>query len=232
LVRRSVRPAERDRLVNAPELEAFEFGVERVTDPWDVVAKVDADLELTPDFLAEIERRLEEDPRLGIAGSYLSLQGNGRPRRHRCPPDHVEGATKFYRRECLEQISPLPHILGWDTIDEVRARMHGWRTRSFPMPSGDPLILRRTGTYDGVLRGFRRGGRNAYVYGAHPLHVLAGGVVRAGDRPRVLGGMSYLIGWAGAALRRTPRAEPEVRRTVRRENLARLRRIATLRGWY
>jgi hypothetical protein len=38
--------------------------------------------------------------------------------------------------------------------------------------------------------------------------------------------MSYLIGWAGAALGRCPRAEPEVCRTVRRENIARLRRIA------
>jgi biofilm PGA synthesis N-glycosyltransferase PgaC len=123
---------------------------------------------------------------------------------------------------------PLPHILGWETIDEVRARMHGWRTRSFPMPSGDPLILRPTGTHDGGLRGFRRGGRYAYPYGAHPLHMLASAVVRARDRPRLLGGMNYLIGWAGAALGRCPRAEPEVRRTVRRENIARLRRIAAL----
>jgi poly-beta-1,6-N-acetyl-D-glucosamine synthase len=232
LVHRPVRPPERDRLAQAAELQAFEYGLARVTEPWDVVAKVDADLDLTPDFIAELERRLEADPLLGIAGAYLSVLKDGHLRRQRCPPDHVEGPTKFYRRECLEQIFPLPHILGWETIDEVRARMRGWRTLSFPMPSGDPLILRPTGTYDGVLRGFRRGGRYAYAYGAHPLHVLAGAVSRAGDRPRLLGGLSYLVGWAGAALRRCPRAEPEVRRVVRRENLARLRRIAALRGRY
>ena len=231
LVHRPVRAVERDRLVQAAELKAFEFGLAHVTEPWDVVAKVDADLDLPPDFLAEMERRFEADPRLGNAGAYLSVLKDGHLQRQRCPPDHVEGPTKFYRRECFEQISPLPHILGWETIDEVRARIHGWRTRSFPMPSGDPLILRPTGTYDGVLRGFRRGGRYAYAYGAHPLHVLAGAVVRAGDRPRVLGGVSYLLGWAGAALGRCPRAEPEVRRTVRRENLARLRRTAAPGPW-
>ena len=51
---------------------------------------------------------------------------------------HVHGATKFFRRACWEQISPVPPILGWDTIDESTARMRGWRTQSFAMPDGDP----------------------------------------------------------------------------------------------
>jgi hypothetical protein len=192
------------------------------------VGKIDADLEATPDLLAEIERRFESDPQLGMAGAYLSVVNREGVWRHRCPPDHVEGATSFYRRECFDQISPLPLILGWDTIDEVRARNHGWRTRSFAMPSRDPLLLRRTGSHDGILRGFRRTGLAAYAYGAHPLHVLGAALVRTRERPLMLGGINYLLGWAGAALTRQPRAERAVRRTVRRENLARLRR--TLAG--
>jgi biofilm PGA synthesis N-glycosyltransferase PgaC len=223
LLRRPVRPPERDRLMRAAELEAFQWALQQVTEHWEVVAKLDADLELPADFLAEIERRFEADPRLGMAGAYLSVQKHGGVWKHRCPPDHVEGSTSFYRRECFEQISPLPPILGWDTIDEVRARIHGWRTESFRIPSGDPLLLRRTGAHDGVLRGFRRSGLAAYAYGAHPLHVLAGALVRTRDRPHVLGALNYLIGWAGAALRRVPRAEREVRRRVRRESIARLR---------
>jgi poly-beta-1,6-N-acetyl-D-glucosamine synthase len=226
LLRRPVRPRDRDRMIKAAELEAFQAGLAQVVEPWDVAAKLDADLDLPADFLAEIERRFDADPQLGMAGSYLSVIKHGDIWKQRCPPDHVEGATSFYRRECFDQIFPLPPILGWDTIDEVRARIHGWRTQSFSIPSRDPLLLRRTGSHDGVLRGFRRSGLAAYAYGAHPLHVVASALVRTKYRPRVLGGLNYLIGWAGAALRRVPRAEREVRRRVRRESFARLRRTA------
>jgi glycosyltransferase involved in cell wall biosynthesis len=224
LLRRPVRAPERDRMIKAGELEAFQAGLAQVGEPWEVAAKLDADLDLPPDFLAEIERRFEADPQLGMAGAYLSVMKHGGVWKQRCPADHVEGATSFYRRECFDQIFPLPPILGWDTIDEVRARIHGWRTRSFSIPSGDPLLLRRTGSHDGVLRGFRRSGLAAWAYGAHPLHVIGSAAVRTKYRPRVLGGLNYLIGWAGAALRRAPRAEREVRRRVRRESVERLRR--------
>jgi hypothetical protein len=50
------------------------------------------------------------------------------------------------------------------------------------------------------------------------------------DRPYVLCGANYLIGWLAAAARRVPRAEPDVRRFARRENLAALRRIAVAGG--
>ena len=224
LLRRPRRPAERDRMVRAHELRAFEWGLAR-TPEWDVAAKLDADLQLSPDLFAEIERRFEGDPRLGVAGAYLSaLDAEGRPRRQRCPANHVEGENTFYRRACLVAISPLPPILGWDTIDEVRARMAGWRTASFAMPSGDPLHLRRMGSHDGVLRGFRRAGLAAWAYGAHPLHVLGAAVARMAERPRLLCGLHYLAGWAMAAARRAPRAEPQLRRFVRDEHRRRLRR--------
>jgi hypothetical protein len=224
LLRRPRRPAERDRMVRAHELRAFEWGLAQ-TAGWDVAAKLDADLQLSSDLFGEIERRFEADPRLGIAGAYLSaLDGEGRPRRQRCPAHHVEGENTFYRRACLEEISPLPPILGWDTIDELRARMAGWSTASFAMPGGDPLHLRRMGSHDGILRGFRRAGLAAWAYGAHPLHVLGAGVVRMSEWPRLLCGLHYLAGWALAAARRAPRAEPGLRRFVRDEQRRRLRR--------
>src|SRR4051812_49361860 len=44
------RPRERDRLAHAAELVAFCSGAEQINIAWDVVAKLDADLDLTPDF--------------------------------------------------------------------------------------------------------------------------------------------------------------------------------------
>jgi biofilm PGA synthesis N-glycosyltransferase PgaC len=224
-LRRPPRPPRRDRLATADELHAFLWGVERVGEPWDVVAKLDADLELPPQTIAFLERRLEADPRLGMAGCYLTeVHPAGVRTRLRIRPEHVHGATKFYRRECFQDIAPLPAVLGWDTVDEVKARLSGWRTQSFAIPGGDPLHLRPRASYDGVARGYRRSGEGAYAVGEHPLHVVLFGLRHMIRAPGISGGVNYIAGWTMAAVRRFPRAEPEVRAHIRRDELDRIRR--------
>jgi biofilm PGA synthesis N-glycosyltransferase PgaC len=224
------RSGESDRLASASELRAFQWAVAQLQEPYDVVAKLDGDLELTPEFFERIVAALEADRKLGIAGASLSVAGpDGRWRREQSAPWHVRGATKFYRRECYEQVVPLPPILGWDTIDEARARMHGWRVAVVPLPDGDARHLRTTGSYDGLLRGFRRRGVAAWGYGAHPLNVVLSALVRMRERPRVLGGLAYVWGWLDAAVHGMPRAEPKVVAFVRREQLRRI--LHRLRHW-
>lgn len=230
VLQRRGRQPERDRLARAHEWRAFAWGLAQVTEPWDIAAKLDADLRLAPGLLGELECHFLDQPRLGIAGAYLSqLLPDGRLAPQRCAPGHVEGPTRFYRRACLEAISPVPAILGWDTIDEVRARMRGWDTRSFHVCDGEVVHLRRLGSRDGVLRGYRRAGWAAYAYGADPLHLLASAAARLGDRPRVACGAAYLGGYVAAAARGEPRAEREVRARVRREHRARLVALARRR---
>jgi poly-beta-1,6-N-acetyl-D-glucosamine synthase len=231
VLRRPQRKVGYDRLARGAALAAFEWALRSVQQPWDVAGKLDADLRLPPSTLATLERELIADPRLGIVGTYLLERGpDGVPVRHRCPHDHVNGATKFYRRECHEQISPLPALLGWDTIDEIRARLRGWITRSVDLPEGDPLHLRPMGAHDGLLRGHRRWGICAYTYGEHPLHILAVAVQRLADRPPLLGSVNYILGWMMAGLRRMPRAEPELREYVARDTRRRVLRRLLLRG--
>ena len=223
LVQRPPQQRRRDRLAGGTAAAAFAWGVDRLGTSWDVVAKLDADLRLATSTIASVGQWLEEHPRLGIAGPRLDVADPDGAQRHRCPPDHVDGAAKFYRRACWEQIAPFPQLLGWDTIDEIRARMRGWEVRSGDIPGGNPLQLRAMGGHDGLLRGYRRWGRCAWGLGEHPLHLLAVAAQRIGDPPPVLGSLNYLLGWVSAALRRAPRAEAEVRAFVRRDELRRLR---------
>jgi hypothetical protein len=228
VLRRPPRDPGRDRLAGGAALRAFAWGVAQLRSPWDVVAKVDADLELTPATCAVVLDTLRADARLGMAGPYISAEEDGVLVRQRCRPEHVEGEAKFYTRACHAAIAPLPEMLGWDTIDEVRAHLRGFGTLSIEVPGGDPVHMRTMGSHDGRLRGYRRWGTCAWAYGEHPVHVVAVGLQRLGDEPRVLGGASYVLGYALAAARRFPRAEPEVRRVVRRDGLRRvLRRAVT-----
>ena len=224
VARRPPRPPERDRLAQANEFKAFLWAADQLDEPHDVVVKMDADLELNPQLFESVMAEFERDPRLGIAGGPLSVREDpGQLRRERSPSDHVRGPNKFYRRACFDQILPLPAIAGWEAIDEAKAHMHGWTTRTVAVPGPDTVHLRTTGSHDGALRGYRRMGSNAWSYGAHPLAVLLGGIDRMRERPRVAAGAAYVGGWGYAALKRFPRAEPEVRAMVRKEQLSRIR---------
>jgi glycosyltransferase involved in cell wall biosynthesis len=218
------RRAVRDRLAEAAELSAFTAAVARLQEPWDVAAKLDADLRLAVDVIAEAERHFAAEPRVGIAGPQVSeRRPDGRLVPLRSAPGHVEGAARFYRRACLEAVTPLPPILGWDTIDEVRARMSGWETGRFGARAEH---LRRMGSRDGTVRGYARAGRAAYAYGADPLYLLASAGARLSDRPQIVCGAAYLAGFAAAAAGAAPRAEPEARLRIRSEQRRRLAVIA------
>ena len=226
VLHRPPRPASRDRLASASEWAAWQWALDETGLDAELLAKLDADLRLPPRFFEEMERQFLADPMLGLAGAHLSTLGaDGMARREPNSPDHVRGATKFYRTRCYREISPIPQILGWDTIDEVATRSQGWRTANFAIPGGDPVHLRMTGTYDGRLRGYRRRGAAAYGYGAQPWHVILGGVRRMAERPYGLAGLNYVLGWARCWLRRAPRAAPDIRASVRREQLGVLRRL-------
>jgi poly-beta-1,6-N-acetyl-D-glucosamine synthase len=231
VARRPPHRVGRDRLAGGAALQAFAWGVERAGTNWDVIAKVDADLRLTPRTLETLENAFLRDPALGVAGAFLSVRRpGGEAERERVRRDQVHGETKFYRRACWHDIAPLPALLGWDTIDVIRARVAGWRTASFEIPGGDPIHLRPMGTHDGLLRGWRRWGRCAWSYGEHPLHVAAFAVQRIGDRPAGVGSANYVAGWLAGAVARAPRAEPAVRAYVREDQLRRLRRRLTRRA--
>lgn len=217
-LKRPPRASERDRLATAAELKGFQWGVDHLEQTPRILAKLDADLRLSASLFLTIERAFAADPRLGIAGSYLAVEDRtGSLRREYHPPDHIRGANKFYRWGCYQQIQPLEAHLGWDTVDELKARMRGWATRSLELPDGDPVHLRPTGLHDGRLRACRRWGACAWGFGQHPAIVVAGGILRFAHKPYVLGGLNYMLGWAIAAMRRAPRADANVRAFVARE---------------
>ena len=226
-LRRPPRPMTRDRLATASEFAAFQWALGQVeTLDWSVVAKLDADLRLPSAMLRELEEHLQACPRLGIVGTFLreARPGSDELVRLAIPVEHVHGATKFYRRECWEDIAPQAAILGWDTIDERSARHAGWETRSIELDQGDPVHLRPRGSHDGRLRALRRFGQCDWALGEPAPLVLAMALRYARHHPRGLSGGHYLWGYLSAARRRAPRAREDVRTFTRGEEWAKVRR--------
>jgi glycosyltransferase involved in cell wall biosynthesis len=187
----------------------------------DFILCLDADLSFGPRFVESLLVEFERDPQLGIAGGTL-LERHGRElRAQRLPRFHVRGATKMYSRACFEAIGGITPCPAWDTIDEVRAMMLGFRTRNFTHIQA--IHHRPLGGADGSWRVIMAAGEAAYDVGYAPLFMLARAVYRAWTSPRLLGGLLLMWGYLRPYIRREPRtAEPELVRFVRREQHRRL----------
>src|SRR5262249_33688680 len=103
-------------------------------DAWqgfDAILRLDADLSFGPQFADLLLTEMENEPRLGIAGPTLYEWHRSGWREMPMPSFHTRGAAKMYSARCFAAIGDLEACLGWDTIDEARAMMLGFKTRSF-----------------------------------------------------------------------------------------------------
>jgi glycosyltransferase involved in cell wall biosynthesis len=115
----------------ASVVPAFHSGLHAIHERPDVVAKIDADVTLEPEYFQHLLEAFAEDPTLGIAsGSCFEMEDDHWRRRHQTGV-MVWGAARAYRWTCLEQVLPLEARMGWDGIDVAKANVKGWRTAVF-----------------------------------------------------------------------------------------------------
>jgi len=203
-------------------IEAFYDGLNSLTcKDWEFMSKLDGDLTFEPDYFEGAFERFASDPKLGIGGGTLYHYENGVQVLERAPQFHVRGGAKIFRRECWDAIGGLWVGPGSDTVDEVKANMLGWTTGSFP----DLLMHhhRPTGASWGRWGGLVKDGKIDYVYGSHPVFLIAKCASRLFRRPYVLGSVALLYGYIEAHFQHVPRVDdPELIRYLRRQQLARL----------
>ena len=220
----------KDRLATAAAPRTFNAGLRSVDrTAFTHIAKLDGDMELPPGYWAALLGEFERDPELGVAGGLRTELVRGRWKLEHIPLDHqVNGALKCWSAACFHAIGGVEERLGWDTIDQTRARMLGFRTRSFPELVA--IHHRPWASADGTLRGRARYGEAAYIVQFTLPWVLLRSVKVAASRPEGLSGAAFLYGYLRAAARRRERvADPQYRRFVRRELRARLAGLARLR---
>jgi poly-beta-1,6-N-acetyl-D-glucosamine synthase len=170
---------------------------------WEFLVKLDGDLSFAQDYFEKCFAYFNRDPLLGIGGGEIHHEIGGQLKLEQNPRFHVRGATKIYKRECWEAIGGLWRASGWDTIDEVKANMLGWKTYAFT----DLHLLhhRLTGLEEGLFRDRVKHGVACYVSGYHPLFVAVSCVRRLTQRPRVTGSIGMLYGFLKSYVTRPPR---------------------------
>ena len=205
-------------------IEAFYNGYHLVVhEPWDFLVKLDGDLSFDNTYFESCLEQFAGNSKLGIGGGTVCRWEDGMlvAEARNDPRFHVRGATKIYRRQCWEQIGGLLKAPGWDTVDEVKANMLGWKTCSFPELK--LLHYRYTGHADGVWKNWVKNGRANYIVGYHPLFMFFKCARRFFERPYGIVAAGLWYGFVTGYLFQIPRnQEPEVIRYLRRQQLRRL----------
>jgi glycosyltransferase involved in cell wall biosynthesis len=216
------RPDRGHRKSGSGVVEAFYDGFRQIRSAdWDVIVKLDGDLEFSRDYFSRALKTLASQPKLGITGGDICHWENGALvlESKTDPAFHVRGATKIYRRACWEAIGGILSVTGWDTLDEVKANMLGWETRR--IPELKLIHLRFTGSADGTWRNALKNGRGSYICGYHPLFLLAKCAKRFMKRPVGVESLGLLAGYVGGYLGSATR--------VHDQNLVRYLRAQQLR---
>lgn len=187
-------------------MEAFYTGYHALhCADWEYIAKLDGDLTLARDYFEKCFEHFASEPQLGVGGGEIYHQQDGGLKLEANPRFHVRGATKIYRRACWEAIGGLWQAPGWDTIDEVKANMLGWKSSSFKELQ---LIHHRpTGSAEGLMRDRIKKGVACYVSGYHPLYLAAVCLSRLAQKPYVTGSAAICYGFLKAYWTRMPRVD-------------------------
>lgn len=111
-------------------VNAFNFGLNiHNLYKFDIICKFDADIVFPTNYLEEISQIYEQNPKVGMASGLVYIEKNGEWQfENLSSKNHIRGPIKSYRKECFLAMNGLRPILGWDNIDVMLCKMHGWET--------------------------------------------------------------------------------------------------------
>jgi biofilm PGA synthesis N-glycosyltransferase PgaC len=206
------------RLRGAPVVRALHTGIDALDEPYAIVAKVDADVSLEPDYFERLLHAFADDPALGLASGGCVELFDGAWRERLVTGTHVWGAARAYRRACLEDVLPLDERMGWDGLDQLRATARGWKVER--IAGLHFRHHRREGARDGSRRRvWAAQGSAAHYMGYRVSYLVLRTLHRARREPAAI---AILGAYVLATLRREPRCpDVAVRKQLRRQQRAR-----------
>jgi glycosyltransferase involved in cell wall biosynthesis len=177
---------------------AFYRGFEQISQPYDFIAKMDADIEVEPNYFQRIAEIFTQYPKVGLAGGLLLTEKNGQwVYENISDRDHVKGAFKAWRKEAFEDIGGIRPTIGWDSADEILVQYHGWQVKvdeQLPVKHYRPL-----GTNTGFVKVRVRIGYSLYRmrYGFW-ISLISSAKVAFRNRPFLLSGLAMVWGYLEA----------------------------------
>ena len=114
----------------AKVVRTFNKGLETENlENFDVVCKFDADIVFPSNYLEKVNEVYEKNPNAGMVSGLVYIEQNGEwTFENLSSKNHVRGPIKSYRKELFLKMNGLRAVLGWDNIDVMLCKMHGFET--------------------------------------------------------------------------------------------------------
>lgn len=136
----------------AKVVRTFNKGLETENlENFDVVCKFDADIIFPENYLEKINEVYEKNPKAGMVSGLVYIKkgfDSAQPDKkdfttsqlhdftnqnewtfeNLSSKNHVRGPIKSYRKELFQKMNGLRAVLGWDNIDVMLCKMHGFET--------------------------------------------------------------------------------------------------------
>jgi poly-beta-1,6-N-acetyl-D-glucosamine synthase len=195
----------RQRNLGSAEILAFNQGIDMIDlDDFDFIVKLDGDVDLEPHYFHDLLVKMQADRNWGIASGVYREDHDGIWETITMPTYHAAGASKVVARECYKAIGGFVAKKGWDTLDEIRAGLAGWKTGHF-----EDLVfthLKPEGIAMGKLSTHRFHGEIYYQTGGGGVFLLFKALHRMlFAKPMVVGGMALIYGYLRSYISRQPR---------------------------
>ena len=126
----------------AKVVRTFKKGLEMVDlKDFDIICKFDADIIFPENYLKKIHDVYEKNPKAGMVSGIVKIKKSVFENKlafdfrdekkqwvfeNISSKNHVRGPIKSYRKECFRDMNGLRPVLGWDNIDVMLAKKHGW----------------------------------------------------------------------------------------------------------
>ncbi len=208
------------RAVGPGVIDAFYAGLETINlDRFDFLCKFDLDLDIPPGYFETLISWMHSEPCLGTCSGkpYFKSGGDDDLISEKIGDEMSAGMTKFYRRECFQEIGGFVRQVMWDGIDCHRCRMLGWKACSRDNPETRFIHLRAMGSsQQNIWTGRMRHGFGQYFMGTGLAYMTASALYRMTRPPLIVGGLGMWWGYVRSMLARQERyTDPEFRRFLR-----------------
>ena len=126
----------------AKVVRTFNKGLETVDlKDFDIICKFDADIIFPENYLKKINEIYVKNPKAGMVSGIVKVKKSVFEKKlafdfrdekkqwvfeNISSKNHVRGPIKSYRKECFLDMNGLRPVLGWDNIDVMLAKKHGW----------------------------------------------------------------------------------------------------------
>lgn len=213
----------------AAKVNAFNTGYERVKHlKFEIIGNLDADISFEKDFFEFLIKKFEQIPELGVAGTPFLEEGYSSINDSYEGGEHVSGQCQLFRKACYESIGGYSSIREGhvDKIAVVKARMKGWKTRSFKERTFYHHRKLGTGGNNNKWKAMFDYGRRDYRIGRHPVWESIRIGYRMTKTPYVIGGMLLMSGyiWASMSRERRP-VSSEFVKFYQEEQMIKLKQI-------